>query len=49
MSILSKINAFFDKLLGRQKKEQEWAQQFDGKPAKPDNLIPMDPEAPTQT
>jgi hypothetical protein len=49
MSIFSSIAAFFDKLLGRNKKEQEWAQRFDGKPAQPTNIIPLDPEAPTQT
>ena len=49
MSVFKQISTFFNKLFGRDKKEQEWAQRFDGKPAQPSNLITLDPEAPTQT
>ena len=49
MSLFQQIGNFFSKLFVRDKKEQEWAQRFDGKPAQPSNLIPLDPEAPTQT
>ena len=45
--------SFFSRLLSlfnRNKRERDWAKNFsDQKPAKPNNLLPLDPEDPTKT
>jgi hypothetical protein len=49
MTFFEKLAAFFSTALNRKKKNDEWAKRFDGKPAKPDNLLPLDPNDPWKT
>lgn len=49
MSFFEKLSAALSNIFNRKKKNDEWAKRFDGKPAKPDNLLPLDPNDPWKT
>ncbi len=51
MSFFQSLGNFFGSLFGgkKRKEEKEWASLNFGKPAKPDNLIPLDPNDPWKT
>lgn len=49
MNLFQKLAEYFYSLFNRRKKQEEWSQRFGGNPAKPDNLIPLDPNDPWKT
>jgi hypothetical protein len=49
VALFKAVSDWFASLSKRKKQEKEWASYDYGKPAKPDNLIPLDPKDPWKT
>ena len=49
MSFFDNLAKALGSIFGRRKKDKEWAERYDGPPAKPSHPIPLDPNDPWKT